>query len=152
MTCQLGFRYLWIDSLCIIQDSKKDWEIESALVQIVYENAVMNKSADAAPHYTAGLCSTEKLAWHLAGPAISTDSLGGSHVHSRQNYRPIFYTRAWAFQEQLLLLGILTFLEYEIAWECDKCCQCECSTSPRKPARPFCDQITKSKQKSPEDF
>lgn len=36
----LGIRYLWIDSLCIIQDSVTDWEIESALITNVYDHAV----------------------------------------------------------------------------------------------------------------
>lgn len=27
---QFGIQYLWIDSLCIIQDSAEDWEVESA--------------------------------------------------------------------------------------------------------------------------
>jgi hypothetical protein len=30
LTWRLGFRYIWIDSLCIIQDSAEDWQIESA--------------------------------------------------------------------------------------------------------------------------
>ncbi len=29
VTRALGIRYIWIDSLCIIQDSKSDWEIEA---------------------------------------------------------------------------------------------------------------------------
>jgi hypothetical protein len=28
----LGFHYLWIDCLCIIQDDKNDWEVESAKI------------------------------------------------------------------------------------------------------------------------
>ena len=38
-TWKLGIQYLWIDSLCIIQDSKDDWEIESAKMGAVYRNA-----------------------------------------------------------------------------------------------------------------
>ncbi|KAF6812116.1 heterokaryon incompatibility protein [Colletotrichum musicola] len=33
---QLGIRYLWIDSLCILQDSRKDWVGESAQMGRVY--------------------------------------------------------------------------------------------------------------------
>jgi len=29
-TRRLGFRHIWIDSLCIIQDSKPDWEEQAA--------------------------------------------------------------------------------------------------------------------------
>lgn len=32
----LGFQYLWIDSLCIIQDSNDDWKKESSLMSMVY--------------------------------------------------------------------------------------------------------------------
>lgn len=29
MTYQLGIEYIWIDCLCIIQGSKRDWELEA---------------------------------------------------------------------------------------------------------------------------
>ncbi|KAK0667658.1 heterokaryon incompatibility protein-domain-containing protein [Cercophora samala] len=35
----LGISYLWIDALCIIQDSKTDWELESQQMARIYENA-----------------------------------------------------------------------------------------------------------------
>jgi hypothetical protein len=42
VTCALGYQYLWIDSLCIIQDSKSDWEYEARLMATVYGNAACN--------------------------------------------------------------------------------------------------------------
>jgi hypothetical protein len=39
VTHLLGFKYLWIDSLCIVQDSNEDWEVESSQMQDVYEHA-----------------------------------------------------------------------------------------------------------------
>lgn len=44
LTRALGYRYLWIDSLCIIQDSPVDWEFEARRMAIVYGNAVCNLS------------------------------------------------------------------------------------------------------------
>jgi hypothetical protein len=35
----LGFRYLWIDSLCIIQDDKQDWEREAARMALIYKGS-----------------------------------------------------------------------------------------------------------------
>ncbi|TLD16076.1 uncharacterized protein PgNI_00036 [Pyricularia grisea] len=40
MTCNLVIRYLWIDSLCIQQDSKSDWDSESKMVGSVYRNSI----------------------------------------------------------------------------------------------------------------
>jgi hypothetical protein len=37
-----NLRYLWIDSLCIIQDSKSDWEHESDLMSKVYRYCFIN--------------------------------------------------------------------------------------------------------------
>jgi hypothetical protein len=42
VTRALGYRYLWIDSLCIVQDSAEDWEYEASRMAIVYGNAVCN--------------------------------------------------------------------------------------------------------------
>ena len=41
VTRGLGVRYLWIDSLCIIQDSMSDWEQEATRMADVYENAFL---------------------------------------------------------------------------------------------------------------
>jgi hypothetical protein len=55
VTRRLGFRYLWIDSLCIIQDSKDDWLMESARIQIVYKGASLTLMAEASPDSTSGI-------------------------------------------------------------------------------------------------
>lgn len=39
VTNRLGYQYLWIDSLCIIQDDPEDWRKESAQMQDVYTQA-----------------------------------------------------------------------------------------------------------------
>jgi hypothetical protein len=59
ITSKLGVRYLWIDSLCIIQDSVKDWQQESALMGSVYSGAICNIAATGAPNGQAG-CFTER--------------------------------------------------------------------------------------------
>src|SRR5436190_9880944 len=48
VTRKLGFRYLWIDSLCIIQDSESDWLQESAHMGAVYANASCTIAASSA--------------------------------------------------------------------------------------------------------
>lgn len=42
VTMELGFKYLWIDSLCILQDDAQDWTLESERMAHVYRNAVCN--------------------------------------------------------------------------------------------------------------
>ena len=39
---ELGYSYIWIDSLCIIQDDAQDWEVEAARMAMVYERADLN--------------------------------------------------------------------------------------------------------------
>lgn len=44
----LGFGYIWIDSLCIIQDDSKDWESKAALMSDVYSSSRINITASSA--------------------------------------------------------------------------------------------------------
>jgi len=48
ITRKLGIEYLWIDSLCILQDSEEDWNREAAKMALVYSGATVVISADAA--------------------------------------------------------------------------------------------------------
>ena len=40
-----GIRYIWIDRLCILQDSTEDWRREASSMQEVYRNSLLNISA-----------------------------------------------------------------------------------------------------------
>lgn len=53
ITRQLGLRYLWIDSLCIIQDSLRDWETEAAKMASIYQNSYVTISATDASNGSA---------------------------------------------------------------------------------------------------
>jgi hypothetical protein len=42
---RLEIRYLWIDSLCIVQDEPEDWEREAALMGSIYHNSTITVMA-----------------------------------------------------------------------------------------------------------
>ena len=48
VTRKLGVRYLWVDSLCIIQGDTKDWERESSRMGGVYRGAYLTIAASSA--------------------------------------------------------------------------------------------------------
>ena len=56
-----GLRYLWIDSLCIIQDSPSDWEREVSHMASVYMNAYATISAAASENSDGGLFFDREL-------------------------------------------------------------------------------------------
>jgi hypothetical protein len=55
LTRKLQVKYLWIDSLCIIQDSVDDWAFESARMMNVYSNSYCNIAATGAADGSRGL-------------------------------------------------------------------------------------------------
>jgi len=61
VTRRFSIRYLWIDSLCIIQDSVTDWKSESSMMRDVYANSVCNIAAAASQNPYQGLFRTRRL-------------------------------------------------------------------------------------------
>lgn len=61
VTRRLGIRYLWIDSLCIIQKSEDDWATEAGRMSDVFQNATVTLSADAARDASDGLFGDKAL-------------------------------------------------------------------------------------------
>ncbi|KAF2188608.1 HET-domain-containing protein, partial [Zopfia rhizophila CBS 207.26] len=55
----LGYSFLWIDSLCIIQDSGEDWKRESVTMRDIYRNAAFTIVASAAWSGKEGLFRTQ---------------------------------------------------------------------------------------------
>jgi hypothetical protein len=53
----LGLKYIWIDSLCILQDSREDWEIESGKMGSIYRNSTVTIAALTSPGSKHGILS-----------------------------------------------------------------------------------------------
>ncbi|KAF8846453.1 HET-domain-containing protein [Acephala macrosclerotiorum] len=69
---ELGIRYLWIDSLCIIQDDFSDWEHEASRMGSVYAHAYFTISALSSADDSSG-CFRE-------GSDIKTVSIEKPHI------------------------------------------------------------------------
>ncbi len=59
ITQRLGLQHIWIDSLCIVQDDKLDWETESKKMATIYENSLLTIAAAKAMNGTEG-CFSER--------------------------------------------------------------------------------------------
>ncbi|KAF2635540.1 heterokaryon incompatibility, partial [Massarina eburnea CBS 473.64] len=51
----LGIRYLWIDSLCILQDDPVDWQAHVTIMDAIYEHAHITFAARASEDGNIGL-------------------------------------------------------------------------------------------------
>jgi len=116
---RLNIRYLWIDTLCIIQDDPKDWMQESVKMCQVYRDAYVNIAASAAADCTAGLI--HRFVPSLQGTSGKNDetkiAIRISGIHSRQRAAPL-EVRAWTLQEDLLARRVLYFAERQLLWRC----------------------------------
>ena len=62
VTRELGFRYLWIDALCIVQDDDMEKAREISRMYKIYINAVFTIIASRSRSVTEGLLSHRKAA------------------------------------------------------------------------------------------
>jgi hypothetical protein len=60
LTEALGFEYIWIDALCVIQDDLADWRAEAAKMHSVYRDAVLTISAAASKGVDKGCFITRE--------------------------------------------------------------------------------------------
>lgn len=76
VTGQLGVRYLWIDSFCIIQDDDKDWEAQSKLMENVFTSTYCTIAAIRARGSSDGFLKPKlpRLAVGVVRKAISITS------------------------------------------------------------------------------
>jgi Heterokaryon incompatibility protein (HET) len=146
VTRALGVRYLWIDSLCIVQDDLKDWELESSRMADVYRNASITLAADWASNSDDGCFSPYSDRKSTVASIAIKDPLDsrthniiarllsdGSLIPTRETLcchaeesNSALNTRAWSLQEWLLSRRLIRFTKSELIWECMTKTQCEC--------------------------
>ena len=118
---RLDIPYLWIDSICIIQDDTEDWNREASNMASIYKNSHVVLAA--ARNTDSQQSFLRKRSDLLAGCELN-ESLGGVFIRPetkgwrREVNLSIYNTRAWCYQEQQLSSRILYFCEDELSWYC----------------------------------
>ncbi|PMD32407.1 HET-domain-containing protein [Hyaloscypha variabilis F] len=127
-TRALGIRYIWIDSLCIIQDSQEDWIHESSTMYMVYQHAYCNIAATQARNGDDGLFSNRPIPTDLElkyGSDCGIFRLFETHDWNRTiNCAPL-NQRGWVIQERIMSPRVIHFAKGEVSWDCYKFSACE---------------------------
>jgi hypothetical protein len=150
---KLGLQYIWIDSLCIIQDSKEDWIAQSGKMADIYENSFITLAATASLGAESGCFIEPPLPLRgyvtegtIKVPAtdhaeiqrlLADTSTANAIIYVKGNPRhntPGHYTfddlpllkRGWVYQERLLSPRILHFGTVDLIWECNQDMACYC--------------------------
>ncbi|KAN0102044.1 HET domain containing protein [Hyaloscypha variabilis] len=136
-TRALSVQYLWIDSLCILQDSLEDWRHQSVLMGDIYKNCFCNLAATSSSNSQGGIFVERDpiviKPFYLAIIEKSFDGRlarqGRYYVWDAELFRNHVETaplnrRGWVFQERLLAPRVVHFSKY-IFWECKSLATCE---------------------------
>ncbi|KAF7918709.1 uncharacterized protein EAE97_011804 [Botrytis byssoidea] len=120
ITRRLGLQYLWIDSLCIVQDSLQDWQQESAKMGKIYSHAYCTIAAAAATNCEGGLFALHSelpllpQAPNQPGILFKTPYPGWDNLYSKST----LIQRSWTLQERELSPRILHFTKHTLLFEC----------------------------------
>jgi hypothetical protein len=130
---KLGVQYVWIDSVCIIQDDSDDWTREAKTMGLVYQKAYLTISVSESPGDHAGFLNPNRdLKADVMLPYCPTDTasgyvyLGGGHAGGFEPRRTRISKRGWVIQERTLSRRILHFDGFEAHWECSQYLISEC--------------------------
>lgn len=138
ITSGLGFNFLWIDALCIIQDDEDDWSREAATMCQVYSNAALTLIASGSSGSSEGIfryqsySKARKLAYKDTFVYVRPDlarehSPFGIDDGWPWNDEPLS-KRAWTLQEAVLSNRVLSFTRQELKWLCNEWRKCECAS------------------------
>ncbi|KAH7378075.1 heterokaryon incompatibility protein-domain-containing protein [Cadophora sp. MPI-SDFR-AT-0126] len=130
ITRRLGIQFLWIDSLCIIQDSSSDWKSESLRMQNIYNFAHLTISAAHSTDSSSGCFRPRRGQLSRWIPYYCEDKEIPSFEYClvpRDPYhdptttdadKEPLYKRGWVLQEQLLSRRTLVYSYNGLRWEC----------------------------------
>ena len=135
VTWALNIRYLWIDSICIIQDDGEDWEAESGRMEDVFSLAYCILAASSAKSSTDGFLRNREprqcLTIHTpkCGTIYICKAIDNFHLDVEQGE---LNKRGWVLQERALSHRTIHFTSTQVYWECGEGVHCETLAKLRK--------------------
>ncbi|RYP62015.1 hypothetical protein DL770_009665 [Monosporascus sp. CRB-9-2] len=134
VTRDLGLRYLWIGSLCIVQDDAADWEEQAMEMGEIYASAHVTISATGESDGSVGLLTTpgtmevriSASKSVFARVLLEQDAFVKGIQGSRDGSLgyPLL-TRAWCFQERIMSTRVLHYTPGGVFYECRTGSRCE---------------------------
>lgn len=130
LTRTLGERYIWVDSLCIVQDDDKDKLLFIAAMGTIYAHAtvtIVNAANTHVAHAVPGVsCSRRVQQVHRLKDFWLVEALDLPH-RSWQGYLhdTMWNSRGWTFQEGLLSPRCLIIGKDQVYWQCKTASWCE---------------------------
>jgi len=124
-TRRLKIPYIWIDSLCIIQDSLPDWECEASQMADLYSCARVTLAASGSSDGTQG-CRLGDLGRDMWWPCVDSHLPGGIRFRTSSwtdqtsgvvDSDPL-HQRGWTLQERELSPRVVHFSRDGLRWEC----------------------------------
>lgn len=123
LTRILGYHYLWVDALCIIQDSLREEKgPDLANMKLIYSSASLTIAAAAGAHADSGIPGvgvsrpTTQYSEVVNGLRLATMFPSYSYLENSPTLR--WNTRGWTFQEKLLSKRILLFTGCQTYFKC----------------------------------
>ncbi|KAI9656047.1 MAG: hypothetical protein M1821_005108 [Bathelium mastoideum] len=138
VTRALGRRYLWIDSICIIQKGDQaDFEQESKRMEDVYSGAYCVIAATCATDHDSGFLKPRNkrdcVALHRNTESEAPFYLCQTIDHFKEHVLDgTLNRRGWVLQERALARRTIFFTEHQTYWECDYGVRCETMTELHK--------------------
>ena len=119
---ELGIHWIWIDSLCILQDDADDWRRESAMMASIYSCSYLTIAAASAHDSTEGCfvdraISSDALAIDLQPVPLRGYARFPSHRRGEFRSSPL-HSRAWVLQEVVLSRRTVYFTRDQWYWQC----------------------------------
>ena len=127
ITRTLGVQFLWIDALCIMQDSAEDWAAEAALMRNVYGGATITIAATSSSSTDCGIFKNRsislpecRLEWRSSDQMEFHDLFlrSSSEFWDTTMKKEALNLRGWTLQESLLAPRTLSFGSQQMIWEC----------------------------------
>ncbi|KAL7948003.1 heterokaryon incompatibility domain-containing protein [Trichoderma barbatum] len=123
----LGVRYLWIDSMCIMQDNESEKAGEIALMGEIYYNSSLNISATDSTSGADGLIFQRdtlkttpcQVNLHITGVDEEVELVAFHNKVLVESDEGELNRRGWVLQERILSPRVLHFTRYQIFWECN---------------------------------
>ncbi len=119
---EIGEHYLWVDSLCIVQDDDDHKMIQIRSMDQIYNNAVAIIVCATGENADAGLVGFRAFSrkWTQYTAAIQGLIVANYAEHTdslEEMYDSKWRSRAWTFQEEMLATRQLTFTSNEVRFE-----------------------------------